>query len=154
MINELNLLRQTRIRLLSLAESLNEEQLTTIPAGFKNNLLWNIGHVVVTQQMLCYGLAGRPMKVNDESVSMLRKGSSPAQWQQPPDFSKIKQLILPAVDDLAADYKAERFNDFERYETSYGVTLSCIEDAIQFNNLHEGVHIGYALALRRALNQQ
>jgi len=30
------------------------EQLNKIPEGFNNNLIWNIAHCVVTQQLLCY----------------------------------------------------------------------------------------------------
>src|SRR5690606_33748551 len=30
------------------------EQLNTTPNGFSNNLIWNIGHVIVAQQALIY----------------------------------------------------------------------------------------------------
>ena len=30
------------------------EQLNKIPAGFSNNLIWNIGHIIVAQQGLIY----------------------------------------------------------------------------------------------------
>ncbi len=31
------------------------------------------------------------------------------------------------------------------------LVLKSIEDAIQFNNFHEGIHLGYILALKKAL---
>lgn len=49
------------------------EQLNTIPAGFKNNIIWNIGHVVVTQQLLAYKLSGLAMKVSDDMVAKYQK---------------------------------------------------------------------------------
>jgi len=33
------------------------EQLNKIPEGFSNNLIWNIGHIIVTQQVLIYKLS-------------------------------------------------------------------------------------------------
>jgi hypothetical protein len=30
------------------------EQLNKVPPGFSNNLIWNIGHSIVAQQMLVY----------------------------------------------------------------------------------------------------
>jgi hypothetical protein len=33
------------------------EQLNKIPEGYNNNLIWNIAHVVVVQQMLVYKLS-------------------------------------------------------------------------------------------------
>ena len=51
------------------------EQLNKVPAGFNNNLIWNIGHIVVTQQLLVYKLAGLPMMVSDELVERYKKGT-------------------------------------------------------------------------------
>jgi hypothetical protein len=35
----------------------NLDQLNTIPEGFNNNLIWNIGHIIVSQQLLVYKLS-------------------------------------------------------------------------------------------------
>ena len=37
-------------------ENYTLEQLNKIPDGFHNNLIWNIGHIIVVQQMLVYNL--------------------------------------------------------------------------------------------------
>jgi hypothetical protein len=44
------------------------EQLNKVPRGFNNNIIWNIAHVIVTQQILVYKLSGLPMIVTDEMV--------------------------------------------------------------------------------------
>jgi hypothetical protein len=50
------------------------EQLNKIPQeGYSNNLIWNIGHTVVVQQMLVYKLSGLPMMIHDEMVSKYKK---------------------------------------------------------------------------------
>ena len=41
------------------------EQLNKIPVGFNNNIIWNITHIVVVQQMLAYKLSGLPMLISD-----------------------------------------------------------------------------------------
>lgn len=38
------------------------EQLNKIPAGFNNNLIWNIGHIIVAQQSLIYQLSNLQCK--------------------------------------------------------------------------------------------
>ncbi len=35
--------------------------------------------------------------------------------------------------------------------TSAGIRLESVEDAIAFNNFHEGIHLGYVMALKKAL---
>ena len=57
----IELIKATRNKLLSLVEELTTEEMNYIPTGFKNNLAWQIGHLVVSQQILCYKLAGQPL---------------------------------------------------------------------------------------------
>jgi len=39
------------------------------------------------------------------------------------------------------------FTNYSDYETSFGLNLTSIEEAISFNNIHEGIHFGYLLAM-------
>ncbi len=57
---ELELVRYVRLSILKLTGSLDEEQMNRVPDKMKNNLIWNIGHLVFTQQMLCYGHEQHP----------------------------------------------------------------------------------------------
>ena len=58
-------------------ENYTLEQLNVIPTGFSNNLVWNLGHIIVIQQALVYRLSGLPMYVSDELFEMYRNGSKP-----------------------------------------------------------------------------
>jgi hypothetical protein len=49
------------------------DQLNTIPEGYSNNLIWNIAHIIVVQQMLVYKLSGLPMMISDEMVEKYKK---------------------------------------------------------------------------------
>ena len=73
-------LRQTRQTLAALVDALPEEALTTIPEGFNNHILWNVGHLVVTQQVLVYGLSSLQPNVSAEMMGAFRKGTSPRDW--------------------------------------------------------------------------
>ena len=70
------------------------EQLNTIPEGFKNNIIWNIGHVVVTQQLLAYKLSGLSMMITDEMVSKYQKGSAPQGNVTQEEVDAIKSLLF------------------------------------------------------------
>ncbi|MEP0711071.1 MAG: DinB family protein, partial [Algoriphagus sp.] len=52
-------------------------QLNKIPEGFNNNLIWNIGHVIVVQQRLVYALSGLPMAISDELFAAYKPGTKP-----------------------------------------------------------------------------
>lgn len=142
-------LTATRKNILAALEGFSMEQLNKIPEGFSNNLIWNFGHVVVTQQLLCYGLSGLPMHVSAEMIAKYRKGSKPDAAVSESEFEILKELALSLIDTLKEDYKNGIFKNYKTYTTSYNITLTSIEDGIVFNNTHEGLHFGSILALKK-----
>lgn len=147
----LDILTTNRRLLHKATADLSAEALIRIPEGFNNNVLWNVGHLVVTQQLLCYKLSGLDMGVDDAMVKTFGKGSSPKDWTETPDYEALLVPLHGLVESTRRDYAAGRFQGFNTYTTSTGYTLASIEDAIAFNNFHEGIHLGYILAMRRIL---
>jgi hypothetical protein len=144
-------LRQSRAFALALTDDLSEADLLRIPEGWRNNALWHLGHLVVTLPLLTRGLAGLDLKVPKSLVAGCRKGTSPEVWEVPPDLGIIRQLLVEQPGHLLVDYAAGRFSDFQTYTTSTGAVLDSVEAAVHFNNVHEGIHVGQLLRLRRAL---
>ena len=143
------ILKQTRANILKLVNSLSEEQMNTIPQGFNNNLAWNLGHVVVTQQLLCYRLANLECGVSDELIQRFRKGSRPEAKISAQEIDDFKAKMLSLIDQTIADYQAGKFQAYKEYPTSFGVKLDNIEAAIQFNNVHEAMHLGTMMAMKK-----
>lgn len=136
---------------LNVIKDLTLDELNVIPQGFNNNLMWNLGHIVVTQQLLCYKLSGLPLYINDDMVKNFAKGSLPSPNFERADFELIKKELLRMPDLLVSDYEKGVFKEFNTYPTSFGYDLNSIDDAILFNNVHEGMHLGYLMALKRAV---
>ena len=59
-------LKETRKLCLKIMNSFSDEALVKIPESYNNNILWNLGHLVVTQQLLHYKLSGLPLKISEE----------------------------------------------------------------------------------------
>lgn len=133
----------------SFLEKYSLEQLNTIPEGFSNTMFWNIAHIVVTQQLLVYKLSGLPMQVADELVEKYRKGSKPEHDATQEEVDLIKSLLFSTVEQMKSDYAANLFQNFTEYPTSAGFTLHSVEEAIQFNAFHEGLHIGILMSIRK-----
>lgn len=148
---QFHLLKTTRQHLLSIIDDLLPEQLTVSPPGFRNNILWNAGHVIVTQQLLFYGRAGQPMRVPDDFVERFRKGTLPEPSLSATTIDFIRENLLTTVDRAAMDYQNGLFNKYEPYTTSYGVELHTFEEALQFINVHESLHLGYVMAMRKGV---
>lgn len=61
MNKQIEIIRKTRVKLLEMLSDLSTDQLNKIPAGFNNNIIWNLAHLVAAQQGICYLRAGLPM---------------------------------------------------------------------------------------------
>ena len=127
------------------------EDLNKVPEGFNNNIIWNIAHVVVTQQLLAYNLSGLPMMVNKEMVSKYSKGSKVENDATQDEVNQIKKLVFLTVEKTKDDYEKGVFKIYNSYTTSTNSSMTNVEEAIEFNNFHEGIHLGYILALKKSL---
>ena len=141
--------RTSRKIVSQLLDSYPLEQLNKIPEGFKNSLIWNIAHIVVTQQLLVYKFSGLPMLVSDELVQKYMKGTKPELDATQAEVEEIKYLLSKTIDQTKEDCDNGIFKNYQEYPTSTGFVLKNVEDAMVFNNFHEGLHIGIMMSLRK-----
>jgi hypothetical protein len=146
-----DLLHPTRENIHKLYAAHASELRNIIPEGLNNNLVWNAGHVVATMELLTYGLSGLKTPSGKEFIDRYRKGSRPDGPVSAEEQAYIADRLRSGVTQLEADLKSLDFSNFREYTTSYGVTLSNIDDALAFNNLHEAMHLGTMLAIRNLL---
>jgi hypothetical protein len=144
-----DLLSVTRSNMVKLLSSVSEEQLFVIPKGFNNSIIWNAGHSLNSQQKLIYGLAGAPMRIPDSFSAFFSKGTSPSEWTSRPDVKQVKELLVDTAAYLREDYAKGIFKSYKEYPTSYGFELKSVDDAIIFNNVHESLHLGSMMALKK-----
>ena len=146
-----DVLLKNRTILKSFIESFSLEELNKIPQGFNNNIIWNIAHLIASQQVLIYKLSGLPTLISDDMIEMFRKGSKPQRDLTQKEVDEIKGLLFSTVEKTKEDYKIGVFKSYQSYTTSTNSTLTNVEDALSFNNFHEGIHLGYILALKKSL---
>lgn len=134
-------------------ENMSLEALNKVPQAFNNNILWNFGHSIASQQLLCYKLAKLEPKMPMELILKYRKGTKPESYIEQEELSALLGYSDSTMEALIADYENGLFSAYSPYTTSYGVDLATIEDAIKFVSVHDGLHYGYAMALKRLVNQ-
>lgn len=147
----MNITLQNRKMLYSFLIGTPQEVLLKIPEGYRNNIWWNIAHVVVTQQLLVYGLSKLPLLLDGELVEKFKKGTVPDGSATEEEMEKIKDLLLSTIEKTLEDYENGLFKEYDEYTTSTKVTLKNVDDALAFNLYHEGLHLGVVLSLRKVL---
>ncbi|MCB0510785.1 MAG: DinB family protein [Chitinophagales bacterium] len=141
----------TRALLLKSVQDLSLDQVNYMPKNFKNTIAWNCAHIVVTQQILSYKLSSNKLLVEASFVEKFKKGTVVEQAVEQEEWLEICQLLASTHLELKKDYEAKLFKQFEEYPTSYGYVLRNIEEAIQFNNVHEALHLGYIMSMKKSL---
>ncbi len=132
-------------------DTLTLEQLNFKPDNFKNTIYWNIKHIVVTQQLLVYGLSNITMLVKEEEITAYKKGTSYEIDATLADVEQLKEELFTTLDQTIIDYKNGLFKTYNEYEVSTKSVLRHVDEALQFNNFHEGIHLGYVLAMRKSI---
>jgi len=145
------ILKKSRALLMKELEGLTLDDIHKIPEGFKNNIAWNVAHLVVTQQLLHYKLSGLNPLCPDDLIEAHRKGTSPTKTFTAEEFEELKELLIGLPDTLQEDYEAGIFENYTEYPTSTGVVLDSMEIAIPFNNFHEGIHYGIIRSIKKFL---
>ncbi len=149
---EITLLAQIRKLTYMVIKDLTPEQFLHIPDKFDNNIAWNLGHMIVVQQLLTYSRSGLKPHVSDEMIAMYRPGTSPADWTTQPDMQELFAMSREHMAQLTADYADGKFANYGGYTSSTtGLTLTTIEEAFGFNNYHEGLHMGAIMAMKNLL---
>lgn len=146
--------RKLRECALGIIRELSLEELNHVPAGFNNNIAWNLGHIVAAQQGVCYKRSGLPIVVEESYFEKYKPGSKPEAPITQQELEEIKTLLIFTIDRLEKDYANGIFTGYGTFTTRYGVELTCIEDAIDFLPFHDGFHMGYILALRKAIRNR
>ena len=151
MTKTIEIIRKQRANLIKLTEDLTIEQLNLIPAGFNNNIIWNMGHLVAAQQGICYRRSGADIIVSEDFFNSYCPGSKPERFITASELEEIKTLFNSTLDQFVADYEKKLFSDYQPWATRAGIDLTNIDEATQFVVYHEGLHNGVIMAQKRVI---
>jgi len=130
-------------------DGLTPAQWTTIPEGFPNNILWNAAHIATTQARLLYRLSGLPIPVPDDFAEKSARDSSPKEWAAPMEPGEVLDILNRLVPQTIEDDDAGKFSEFAAVELRSGLKLDTFDEAVLFAIMHEGIHIGMIMQLKK-----
>ena len=125
------------------------EQLNTVPEGFSNNLIWNIGHTIVVQQLLVYKLSGLPTMLSEEMIAKYQRGSRPEGFVDQKEVDELHELLFNTIDQTIVDFENGLFKSYHLFTNALGFTIKSAEEAVAFNYYHEATHMGIMMSIRK-----
>ena len=145
----LNIWKTSRKLYLGYFENYTLDQLNKVPDGFSNNLIWNIGHIIVAQQGLVYKSSSLEAYVSEELFSLYKPGTRPTGVTSQAEIDELKILLISLIEKTEIDLANGMFTIFKERMTGTGFYLASLEDALEFNNYHEGLHLGFMMSIRK-----
>ncbi|MBN3583901.1 DinB family protein [Algoriphagus aestuarii] len=137
--------------LLNILEQYSLEDLNQVPPGFSNNIIWNMGHILAAQQGLIYKSSGHTGYISDEFYNSYKPGTKPKSFTSQEETDLIRSLLTELIPLTENDFEKGIFTSYKERQTTTGFHLATIQDALEFNNFHEGLHLGYIMSIRKFL---
>ncbi len=158
--HNLAIIGATRRLLVDLLQAHTLEQVNRIPPGFSNNLIWNAAHLAPSLHSVVFrrnNTSDQEMAVmayyppSADQIAAYSKGTRPA---GDVDRAFVDRVCAQLLDQTWFDIVRPEFLVADRYTdwtTMWGVELKSAAEGLAYINMHEGMHFGVCLGLRKAL---
>ncbi|WP_096272111.1 DinB family protein [Paucisalibacillus globulus] len=157
-MNEEMLLKQMkfiRYRTIAALDATSEAIADDIPTGFNNNLRWNFGHIIVSQENIITYFLGETGSLADFYRELFNRGTSPKDWKEDQVVPTLRELRVA----LEEQYErmvalcSGRISEVGKNPLNFGpeYEFKTLGEAIGFTNFHESLHQGNINSLKLAL---
>lgn len=154
MIQYLDKLEDERKLLLERTKDLTVDQHNIIPPGFNNNIIWNMGHILVVSEDLLYGNSPYQRPVHEFEKSSFQKGSAPDEIIGKDDISIIRHSLRQTAQYYKMCTGIDKPGNRVNTGSNFGFTMIS-DEVMRFLLFHEGMHyrrIGQLMEIVKAVN--
>lgn len=136
---------RTRMVLKQTLENITPEVYFTIPKGFNNNILWQVGHVLMTTDFLLFN--GK-VTIPKSYQKLFGPGTKPADW--PMDVPYLETLLQQIEEQLERIQSIDTNTFNEKLPKSIFGNETKGELAA-FAAFHEAMHVGQIQVMKRLI---
>jgi hypothetical protein len=131
-------------------EEMNEEIAKIQPEGFNNNILWHVGHVLLTAEYFMFGYPEKSNHLPMNYIELFNRGTSPADWKG--EVPALSDLTFQLKDQIVRikEIPAERLQ--EKLEKQI-FDFTTFGELVNFAVFHETYHLGQMHAMKRVIEK-
>ncbi|WNS45169.1 DinB family protein [Paenibacillus sp. MMS20-IR301] len=135
-------LRFVRRQAVDHVRNINDSASEKIPAGLKNNIKWNLGHMYVVHEKFAFQLTGEETKYPASFSKLFDPGTKPSDWNtEPPTLSQLIDLLTEQIDRVESVLSSKLKEEINpHYKSSTGLTFTNVEQLLCFLIYHEAMH--------------
>ncbi|MBS4196792.1 DinB family protein [Lederbergia citri] len=137
-----------RSYVLSVLKDVSEEKAEIIPAGFNNNIRWNLGHLYLDQYLWIQAVTKEETAVPEEFNKWFGFGTSPKNFtNETPSFDELKILLENQPNEIKREYG----NRLEEKFSPTEMGMHTIEQVLIRTIFHEGMHLQTILDIKKLI---
>lgn len=138
---------------LQLFSFITGRQADLIPDGFNNSLRWNLGHILVTQELIMFQFGiNQPGAFDTTTINQFIIGSSPKEWTEPPPaLDEIKQHLQQQEGRIKAAFTGLWTEEITKPFDLGKQGKETIGDLFLFTLWHEAWHQGVINSYRQII---
>jgi hypothetical protein len=146
-------LRFVRGNTIKLVDGMSEEETRTVPRGFNNNILWNLGHILLVHEKFSFALTNEKMDLPKHIAELFAPGTKPESWgTQVPSLDEIAVLLSKQIDRIKQILEHRLEDNLEKpFVTSAGLELLTVKECLSFCLYHEGMHFATIKAIKQQM---
>ncbi|WP_096155077.1 MULTISPECIES: DinB family protein [Bacillus] len=143
-----NQLVSFREDLLFVLEDVTEEESELIPKGFRNNIHWNMGHILLDQYMWIYFQLEEEMPY-DYLEKYFGYGTTPDHFSnETPTYSELLSLLKEQTNKIRETF-SNRLS--EKLLKVTELEMSTVGEVLPRTMYHEGLHIGTIITMKKLI---
>jgi uncharacterized damage-inducible protein DinB len=133
-------------------DQITDEIANIIPAGFNNNIRWNLGHILIVQDQLASQFAGIPQQLAPEYLQLFANHTSPKDWKTPvPRLKDITEQLTRQTEFIKTHLENRLQEKAVKPFKRMGYEMTTIGEILSFSLHHEGMHVGVIGVQRRQI---
>jgi uncharacterized damage-inducible protein DinB len=141
-------LESYRSYIIGVADTVSEEDAEKIPAGFNNNIRWNLGHIYLDQYLWIQVVTKEKADVPEKYNTWFGYGTSPANFtEETPSVEVLKELLKTQPARIKEFYGGRLEEEFAQTEMG----MHTIEQVLVRTIFHEGMHLQTILDIKKCL---
>ncbi|MCR2805742.1 DinB family protein [Paenibacillus soyae] len=146
-------LRFVRDQTIKHVKELSEEKARTVPSGFNNNILWNLGHILFVHERFAFALTNENMELSKLFAERFAPGTKPENGgTQVPGMEEIVLLLSKQIERIEQTLELRLEDELEKpFVTSSGLEVTTVKECLSFCLYHEGMHFAAIKAIKQQL---
>lgn len=151
-LDQLGVIRRQTI---NYVKDISDSAAEIIPAGLRNNIKWNLGHLYVVQERFAFQLTGKETKFPTNINKLFDLGTKPSDWDmEPPTMSQLIDLLteqIERIESALSNKLKEEINPHYK-SASTGITFTTVEQLLSFSIYHEALHFATIKNIKSIIN--